>query len=48
MSAVRGDGVGIEVTESEEKRVYLAFNKPIGIVCTTATRVEPDDVQPVP
>ncbi|MEM6297018.1 MAG: pseudouridine synthase, partial [Myxococcota bacterium] len=35
---------GIAVTESEEKRVYLAFNKPIGIVCTTDTRVEPDNI----
>lgn len=42
-----GDDVrvdGIAVTESEEKRVYLAFNKPIGIVCTTDTRVEPDNI----
>ncbi len=35
---------GIAVIESEEKRVYLAFNKPIGIVCTTDTRVEPDNI----
>ena len=26
------------------KKVYLAFNKPIGIVCTTDTRVEKDNI----
>ncbi len=26
------------------KRIYLAFNKPIGVVCTTDRRVEPDNV----
>ena len=26
------------------QRVYLAFNKPVGIVCTTDTRVEPDNI----
>lgn len=39
---VRVDGV--LVGESTEKRVYLAFNKPIGIVCTTDTRVERDNI----
>ena len=29
---------------TKEKNVYLAFNKPIGIVCTTNRRVEPDNV----
>ncbi len=29
---------------SETKNVYLAFNKPVGIVCTTDTRVEPDNI----
>lgn len=29
---------------SEQKHVYLAFNKPVGIVCTTDTRVEPDNI----
>ena len=28
----------------KEKRTYLAFNKPIGIVCTTDTRVEKDNI----
>ncbi|HET8810392.1 MAG TPA: 23S rRNA pseudouridine(2604) synthase RluF [Flavobacteriaceae bacterium] len=30
--------------EQKEKPVYLAFNKPIGIVCTTDTRVEKDNI----
>ena len=29
---------------NEQKHVYLAFNKPVGIVCTTDTRVEPDNI----
>jgi len=29
---------------SEQKHIYLAFNKPVGIVCTTDTRVEPDNI----
>lgn len=32
------------VTAKNEAHVYLAFNKPIGIVCTTDTRVEPDNI----
>ena len=28
----------------KEKNVYLAFNKPVGIVCTTDRRVEPNNV----
>ncbi len=42
-----GDEVRVNgelVSPSEEKRVYLAFNKPIGIVCTTDTHVEPDNI----
>lgn len=39
---VRVDGELI--SESKEKPVYLAFNKPIGIVCTTDTRVEKDNI----
>jgi 23S rRNA pseudouridine2604 synthase len=35
---------GIAVDGAEDKRVYLAFNKPVGIVCTTDTRVEPDNI----
>lgn len=32
------------VGEKKEKPVYLAFNKPVGIVCTTDTRVEKDNI----
>ncbi|MHA7101161.1 23S rRNA pseudouridine(2604) synthase RluF [Roseivirga pacifica] len=42
-----GDQVHVDgklITEPEEKPVYIAFNKPIGIVCTTDTRVEKDNI----
>lgn len=39
---VRVDGQLI--TEPKEEYVYLAFNKPIGIVCTTDTRVEKNNI----
>ena len=29
---------------TKQKKVYLAFNKPVGIVCTTNRRVEPDNI----
>ena len=29
---------------AKHKNIYLAFNKPIGIVCTTDRKVEPDNV----
>ncbi|MEX0313085.1 MAG: 23S rRNA pseudouridine(2604) synthase RluF [Allomuricauda sp.] len=32
------------VTKPKSKSVYLAFNKPVGIVCTTDTRVEKDNI----
>ncbi|MCL4130824.1 UNVERIFIED_CONTAM: hypothetical protein GTU68_012711 [Idotea baltica] len=32
------------ITNNKESFVYLAFNKPIGIVCTTDTRVEKDNI----
>ena len=35
---------GILVEDLQEKPVYLAFNKPVGIVCTTDTRVEKDNI----
>lgn len=35
---------GKPVINTKEKFVYLAFNKPIGIVCTTDTRVEKDNI----
>jgi len=39
---VRVDGKLI--SKPEEKLVYLVFNKPVGIVCTTDTRVEKDNI----
>ncbi|MEO8934172.1 MAG: 23S rRNA pseudouridine(2604) synthase RluF [Xanthomarina sp.] len=39
---VHVDGKLIENTKADF--VYLAFNKPIGIVCTTDTRVEKDNI----
>ena len=35
---------GVAVSTSKEKPVYIAFHKPIGIVCTTDTRVEKDNI----
>lgn len=32
------------IKKSKEKSVYIAFNKPIGIVCTTDTRVEKNNI----
>lgn len=32
------------ITDRKDDFVYLAFNKPIGIVCTTDTRVEKDNI----
>ncbi|RKE90892.1 23S rRNA pseudouridine(2604) synthase RluF [Ichthyenterobacterium magnum] len=32
------------IKNTKESFVYLAFNKPIGIVCTTDTRVEKDNI----
>jgi 23S rRNA pseudouridine2604 synthase len=39
---VRVDGKRVE--DTGEDRVYIALNKPVGIVCTTDTRVEPDNI----
>ena len=43
-----GDQVEVEgqkITKSiKQKKIYLAFNKPIGIVCTTDREVEPDNI----
>jgi len=39
---VRVDGKLI--SEPKEEHVYLAFNKPVGIVCTTDTKVEKDNI----
>lgn len=35
---------GIAMNSQRKKPVYLAFNKPVGIVCTTDTRVEKDNI----
>lgn len=35
---------GESISAPKEKPVYLAFNKPVGIVCTTDTRVEKDNI----
>jgi len=43
-----GDQVEVEGQRIEkskkQKKIYLAFNKPIGIVCTTDREVEPDNI----
>ncbi len=35
---------GKPIIDSKESFVYLAFNKPVGIVCTTDTSVEKDNI----
>ncbi len=40
---VEVDGLRIEKSINE-KNIYLAFNKPVGIVCTSDKRVEPDNI----
>ncbi|MCF7561103.1 23S rRNA pseudouridine(2604) synthase RluF [Sabulilitoribacter multivorans] len=35
---------GKEIKNNKESFVYLAFNKPVGIVCTTDTSVEKDNI----
>lgn len=35
---------GKPIRESEEKPVYIAFNKPVGIVCTTDTKREKNNI----
>ncbi len=35
---------GTLIKKEKKKNVYLAFNKPVGIVCTTDTRVEKDNI----
>ena len=39
---IRVDGKLIR--DNNERTIYLAFNKPVGIVCTTDTRVEKDNI----
>ena len=45
---VEGDQVAVEGQSikklKQNKNIYLAFNKPVGIVCTTDRRVEPDNI----
>jgi len=44
---IPGDIVKVDgklVSKPEEKPVYIAFNKPIGIVCTTDTKAEKDNI----
>lgn len=41
---VKVDGKPVSKEELKEPNVYLAFNKPAGIVCTTDTRVEKDNI----
>jgi len=40
---VEVEGKRIEKS-TKQKKVYLAFNKPVGIVCTTDRGVEPDNI----
>ncbi len=35
---------GVLVNKKENKPVYIAFNKPVGIVCTTDTRFEKNNI----
>jgi 23S rRNA pseudouridine2604 synthase len=42
-----GDEVRVNgklISEPKEKHVYIAFNKPVGIVCTTDTNAEKDNI----
>ena len=43
-----GDHVEVEGKRvdklEKQKKIYLVFNKPVGIVCTTDTRLEPDNI----
>ena len=43
-----GDHVEVEGQKIEklkkQKKTYLVFNKPVGIVCTTDTRLEPENI----
>ncbi|MGV3684064.1 MAG: 23S rRNA pseudouridine(2604) synthase RluF [Daejeonella sp.] len=44
---VQGDVVKVDgkfVSPPDEKPVYIAFNKPIGIVCTTDTKAEKNNI----
>ena len=43
LDLVEVEGQRIEKS-TKQKKIYLAFNKPVGIVCTTNTEVEPDNI----
>ncbi len=43
----KGDEVRVDgkrIAPPKEQHTYIAFNKPVGIVCTTDTRVEKDNI----
>ena len=44
----QGDQVEVEgqriEKSSKQQKIYLAFNKPVGIVCTTDRKVEPENI----
>ena len=40
---VEVEGIRVEKL-TKQKKIYLAFNKPVGIVCTTDIRTEPDNI----
>ena len=35
---------GVEVATSDQERIVIAYHKPVGIVCTTDTRREKDNI----
>lgn len=42
-----GDVVAVDgkkINNKNKENIYIALNKPVGIVCTTDTRVEPDNI----
>ena len=44
---IEGDEIRVDgkiIKKTKEKPVYLAFHKPIGIVCTTDNRIEKDNI----
>lgn len=41
---IKVDGKLLQTKNPKKKSVYIAFNKPVGIVCTTDTRVERDNI----
>ena len=44
---VPGDEIAVDgqlLKAPKKKNVYIALNKPVGIVCTTDTRIEPDNI----